>query len=392
MSDATLVGRGQLGRGLSFFGATVLCWSPIVQYVRGGIPLWILIGALAANVAWAILNIRFVPTRVIGYLCTAVMIVGGALTAAALEGDSLVAAAAAVLWVTRDARRPTWHGLVLGVITGVLVIVGDVLAPVSLLGIIALEAGVFVGFLAGLSRRQFVLAEVRARELVEEHARSDVLTARTQLASEIHDVLAHSLGGLVIQLDAVDALLESGGTVAARAKVHDARALAAEGLSEARRAVAALSETPADSSALVGADQVLADVTALVRAHDSLGGRVNLRQVGVGHDVSKRVELALRRAAQEGLTNARKHAPDVRVDVVLTWTADSVQLQITNPVGPSTRNVAGGHGLVGMRERFAALPGGSASAGRTGKHFVVTVKAQTAEWRENGDDVNMRTA
>jgi signal transduction histidine kinase len=383
MSDPTLIGRGQLGRGLSLFGAVAISWSVVSEFVHGNIALWVLVGALLATAAWVVLIM--VPPRslVLSPLCIAVMVLGGGLTAAAVDGSSLVPAAVAVLWLTRDVRFPSWRGLILGVITMVVVVVGDVLTPVSLLGIVALEAGVVVGFLAGLSRRQFVVAEIRSRELVEEHARIDVLGARAQLASEIHDVLAHSLGGLVIQLDAVDALLESGDTEAAAAKVRDARALAAEGLSEARRAVAALSESPVDASVRIGADQVVADVAALVTAHDSLGGTSELREVGVGRDVSKPVELALRRAVQEGLTNARKHAPGARVEVVLTWEDDSVQLEISNSLGitnalrTSTSTSPGGHGLVGMRERFAALPGGSASAGNSGGKFVVTVKAAT---------------
>ena len=290
----------------------------------------------------------------------------------------MVPAAYSVLWLTRDVSRPSWYGSVLGVITGALVVVGDVLSPVSLLGVIAMEAGIVVGFLAGLSRRQFVLADIRSRELVEEHARTDVLAERAQLASEIHDVLAHSLGGLVIQLDAVDALLESGDSGAAAGKVRDARVLAAEGLSEARRAVAALSESPVDATTRVPAEQVVADVFALVSGHDSLGGTAAVRQVGDGRDVSRPVELALRRAVQEGLTNARKHAPGQRVEVVLTWADASVELRISNPVARRAPGSDGGHGLIGMRDRFAALPGGSATADRTGNTFVVTVKASTA--------------
>ena len=52
MSDPTLIGRGQLGRGLSLFGAVIISWSPIAQYVHHHLPLWVLVGALLANVAW----------------------------------------------------------------------------------------------------------------------------------------------------------------------------------------------------------------------------------------------------------------------------------------------------------------------------------------------------
>ncbi len=415
MSDPTLVGRGALGRGLSVFAAAALSWSVVTAFVHGRVPLWALVGALLAQAAWVLLVALTLPPRVISTGCMVLMVLGGGLTAAAVDGSAVVPAAVAVLWLTRDIRLPSWAGLILGLITMVLVVVGDVLKPVSITGLVAIEAGVVVGLLAGLSRRAFLVAQVRARELVAEHARTDTLAARAQLASDIHDVLAHSLGGLVIQLDAVDALLEAGDSAAAAAKVRDARALAAEGLGEARRAVAALSESPADASVMVAAERVVADVTALVSAHDSLGGTAQLRQVGVGHEVTKPVELALRRAVQEGLTNARKHAPGARVEVVLTWGADSVQLEISNPLASALREPQGpgvppgepqgpglsqgpgvppgprmppgepqgpgvppgGHGLVGMGERFAALPGGSATAGRDGGRFVVTVKAGT---------------
>ena len=79
----------------------------------------------------------------------------------------------------------------------------------------------------------------------EEKAQIELLAQRQSVARDIHDVLAHSLGGLVIQLDAVEALLESGDVDAARSRVADARALAASGLGEARRAVDALRDPDA---------------------------------------------------------------------------------------------------------------------------------------------------
>ncbi|HEY5231748.1 MAG TPA: histidine kinase [Galbitalea sp.] len=378
MTDVSLVGRGRLGRGLSLFGAAALSWSVVVQFSHGRLPVWILVGALAANIAWILLIPLSVRGRVSPWVCVGVMVVAGGITAGALDGTSLVPAGVAVLWLTRDIRHPIWWGVALGLATGVLVLVGDVVVPITLLGLIALEAGLIVAFLAGLSRRQFMVADYRSRELIEEQARSDVLSARQQIAHDIHDVLAHSLGGLVIQLDAVDALLESGDTSSATAKVHDARALAAEGLTEARRAVAALTEPAAQLRSKVPGERVLEDVSALVDAHRSLGGRVELRERGVPHEVSESVEVALRRAVQEGLTNARKHAPGARVTVILTWTDGFVEAVISNPLRAGVRAAGGGHGLVGMRERFAALPGGTVTSGTEAGNFVVTAKAKTA--------------
>jgi signal transduction histidine kinase len=291
-----------------------------------------------------------------------------------------VPAAVAVLWVSRDIRRPIWHGIALGVAAMLVVLVGDVLTPISLLGLVALGAGIVVAFLGGLSRRQFFLADYRSRELIEEQARTDVLSARQHLAHDIHDVLAHSLGGLVIQLDAVDALLEAGDRGAATAKIRDARALAAEGLGEARRAVAALGEDPSDRASRVPGERVERDIEELIDAHRSLGGTAAFTEVGSRRDVSESLELALRRAVQEGLTNSRKHAPGASVNLRLAWSDGAVEATISNPMRASASASApgGGHGLRGMRERFAGLPGGAVTSGVQSGEFVVCVKAKTA--------------
>ena len=378
MTDAYLVGRGRLGQGLSLFGAVVLSWSVVAQFSHGSVPLWALVSSLAANVAWILLiplRLRGLPAQ---WICAGVMVLAGGISAAAVDGGSLVPAGVAVLWVSRDIRRPIWHGIALGLATMVVVLVGDVLMPISLLGLVALGAGITVAFLAGLSRRQFFLADYRSRELVEEQARTDVLSARQHLAHDIHDVLAHSLGGLVIQLDAVDALLESGDTIAAMAKIRDARALAAEGLSEARRAVAALREDPSDRSTRVPGERVAQDIEALVDAHRSLGGKAAFTEVGTRGEVSESLELALRRAVQEGLTNARKHAPGAAVNLRLEWSERAVGATISNPLRPTASTTGGGHGLLGMRERFAGLPGGAVTSGVQSGEFVVSVKAKTA--------------
>jgi signal transduction histidine kinase len=368
--------NGWLRRALSLFGVAAITWSVSLLYLHHDIALWVLVTVIVANVAWIFLVIIGTSSMRFSWLYVGVMVGAGGITAAAVDGSALVPAAVAVLWVTRDVRQPIGRGAALGVAAMIVVLAGDIIAPVAPLGAAGLEAGIVVAFLAGQSRRQYLLADLRTRELIEEQARTDVLSARTQIASDIHDVLAHSLGGLVIQLDAVDALLESGDADAAAAKVRDARALAAEGLGEARRAVDALSESP--SGTAVSGTQVVEDLAALMTAHRSLGGRATLREVGERRDVIGSVAVALRRAVQEGLTNARKHAAGTPVEVALRWSSDGVELQLTNPLASSTTGSGGGHGLVGMRDRFAALPGGSASAGAAGDSFVVTVKASTA--------------
>jgi signal transduction histidine kinase len=199
------------------------------------------------------------------------------------------------------------------------------------------------------------------------------------VARDIHDVLAHSLGGLVIQLDAVDALLDAGRTADAQARARDARQLAASGLEEARRAVGALHE-PRESTE--PGEQLQAALEGLVTAHRALGGRIDFATVGTPRALPAEEAHALRRAAQEALTNARKHAVGEPVTTELRWTSDAVELEIANPIGIRSQRAAlpisGRHGLTGMAERFAGLDGATLAAGAHEDRFVVEARVTTS--------------
>nr|WP_277348453.1 histidine kinase [Planctomonas sp. JC2975] len=222
----------------------------------------------------------------------------------------------------------------------------------------------------------------------EEQAKASALAARQSLARDMHDVLAHSLGGLVIQLDAVEAQLEAGETDAALARLGDARAMAASGLAEARRAVEALRAAP-DAAPSVSSTDLAASLIDLVDAHESMGGRIDFEQRGTPREVPDALATALRRALQESLSNARKHAPGEQVTVRIDWTATSVGLTVSNVVpamAPAgVLAVSGGRrGLAGMTERFDELPGGRVEATREGDAFVVRATASLGAEIEPG--------
>ncbi len=113
---------------------------------------------------------------------------------------------------------------------------------------------VAAGLMAGASRRQYLGRTRQAEELLSERVRADAerdraaaLAERNRLGREIHDLLAHSLGALSVQLDAADALLEAGHDPdKARRLVQDARVLAVQGLDETRQAVHALRDEPVE--------------------------------------------------------------------------------------------------------------------------------------------------
>ncbi|OZB82767.1 MAG: hypothetical protein B7X41_15875, partial [Microbacterium sp. 14-71-5] len=232
----------------------------------------------------------------------------------------------------------------------------------------AVIVGLVLAVVAGFGRRaQRVLLAERERASAEA-LRAQAAAHRIAIARDLHDVLAHSLGGLVVQLDAVEALLDAGDTERAAARVAAARGLAVKGLGEAREAVRALREpepaTGSDTADPVAPSAVEARIRTLIAPEQGVG----LDVAGVAHPVSGALAEALIRAVQEGLSNARKHAPGAAVLVGLVWHPDRVECTIENPV-PATpaqdRGLAatgGGFGLRGVRERFAVL-GGTVQAG-----------------------------
>ncbi|WP_158865679.1 sensor histidine kinase [Leifsonia sp. AG29] len=370
---------------LNLAGVVVVTVS-LVRADTGVRTPWVLVTALVAGAAWAARGFfARLGASTADLVCCVIAVVAGAAVAAPTNGITVVPAAIGVLAAVSDTRRSPTAGIILALLGVLLIPLGAVPFTTSVAAVVAMMAGLVLSFFAGLSRRQFRRSEEQQAQLRERELQMREEASRMALARDLHDVLAHSLGGLVVQLDAADALLEAGETAAARTRVVDARGLAVAGLTEARRAVAALREpTAADSASLEDGAALLDALEDLLAAHRSLGGSAELVSTGQPRLVTAAQSSALRRALQEALSNARKHAPGAPVTVRLTWETDRVRLTVENPVdgslvpGPLTRT-GGGYGLEGLRERFAALPaGGRAAAGREDGRFVVTAEAMLA--------------
>jgi signal transduction histidine kinase len=244
---------------------------------------------------------------------------------------------------------------------------------------VSLGAIAVVGFLAATGRKQYVLraeeAELRladAERAREEHARAAGLAERANAAREVHDILAHSLGALVLQLDALDAVLSDETPDHGRAAevLARARSLAVDGLNEARQAVGSLRADPPPL------------VNALRHLIESTPG-ASLEITGPSRPVPAEVSAALRRTAQEGLTNAVKHAPGATTAVHLAFSPCAVVLTVTDsgrPDGHAPGPLAqsgGGYGIDGLRER-AELIGASLVAGPQGAGWEVTLSVPEA--------------
>ncbi|UOX84955.1 histidine kinase [Amycolatopsis sp. FBCC-B4732] len=231
--------------------------------------------------------------------------------------------------------------------------------------------------LMGLNRRtrlarieQTELALARAQTANEEHARAAALAERARIARELHDVLAHSLAGLSLNLQGARLMLvRDGASPDAVAQLERAQQLAADGLAEARQAVAALREDA------VPVERAIADLLAAYRL-DS-GARADLEVSGEPRELDPAVGAALVRAVQEALANTRKHAAYADVEVKLDYVAGSVRLTVADRQGRRPPAApAAGYGLRGMSERVALLDGHVESGpGEDGWRIHLTVPA-----------------
>ncbi|MFF2524804.1 histidine kinase [Streptomyces liangshanensis] len=222
---------------------------------------------------------------------------------------------------------------------------------------VGLTAGVpvVIGML-NRAQHQAVNAALSAAGSAERAARAEaqaaVLTERGRIARDVHDVLAHTLAGINMQLELADALLDTGDLEKVRAANDKAHSLVKESLKQAQWTVHALRE---DSLPLVET------LTAML---ESSGHRDSLTVSGTPEEVPARATQNLLRIAQESLTNAARHAPGGAVRVELAFAASSTVLTIRNRPATRTVNpgVGSGMGLIGMRERVALL-GGTLTAG-----------------------------
>ncbi|MER5456072.1 histidine kinase [Micromonospora sp. NPDC002389] len=229
--------------------------------------------------------------------------------------------------------------------------------------------------LFSLHRREYRLRAEQTALLLEQtsrtqqaQARAAALDERTRIARELHDVLAHSLGALGVQLAVAEAQLgEQGDVVGATERIRRARRLANDGLAEARAAVAALrTDVPP-------LPRALGDLVAGFRTDHA--ATITLRTEGTPRDLPSGAEVSLLRTVREALTNAARHAPGAPVSVALDYRGPRTRLIVENPAPDpaGTRPGPGGHGLTGARERIA-LVGGTLEAGVVDGAWRVTAE------------------
>lgn len=220
-------------------------------------------------------------------------------------------------------------------------------------------------------RAELLLAQLE--DAREAEAKAAALAERTRIAQDLHDVLAQSLSGLAIQLEAARRMAR-GQDVDERLRdlLERSGKLVKEGLADARRAVGALR---GDVTAALDRLPELVE-----RYRSDLEMDATLTVLGLKRDLSDEAGLALYRGAQEALTNAARYARGSQTLVTLSYedkiTVLTVEDRVTKPgEAPATAVVSGGSGmgLTGMRERLAEV-GGCATAGPTLQGWLVRME------------------
>jgi signal transduction histidine kinase len=356
----------------------VLLLLTLIQFNDVGKNGWHGIGLLAGVVSavslagWALWVVGWgLARRWSSYLAFAGLFIlgtGGALLTGVLTdnvGVGVSPAFPALASVIISARWPTLRAaLVVGWFEVVLLVSAATQGwhqfSTSGLGYACMLVGMFG---LGVGRRSNILRAQSAEKLLletdranHEQAHAAALAERSRIAREIHDVLAHSLAALTVQLEAADALLEAGGE-AGVAKAHDyvakSRRIAREGLIETRRAIAALRE---DAPPLPELLYALADAY-----QGDTGADAAVQISGLPRPLAADAGLTVYRATQESLTNVRKHAPGARVTVRVEYETAQVRLTVRNTPPPGdSGDLAGsgsGLGIVGLRQRVDLVRG-----------------------------------
>lgn len=264
------------------------------------------------------------------------------------------------------------------------------LANAVLLGVLALAYALFTninatiqivlglgaGFIFMIAFTQLATSEQQARreleranaQLAEYAAQVEQLATmreRNRLAREVHDTLGHYLTVINVQLEVVTKLIDANPARAKEAAVK-AKALASEGLNEVRRSVVALRPTPLEDKPLPEA------IGGLIETSRDAGLLVTFEQTGLMRVLSPEMETVLYRAAQEALTNIRKHAHASAADVRLTYEVNAVNLRVRDN-GVGRRDDEDNVGLTALRERVAALNGAVLAENHLEGGFVLDV-------------------
>ena len=313
------------------------------------------------------------PLEVQGVVIALMGAAGVAIAGLQLKGATGVAAGVAVFMALT--RLPFTAGVAVG---GVVTIGLGVVTAIAGSSSSAVAAEMLVTVLLGVvalflkrsresqDRTELLLAQLE--DARDDQARAAAVAERGRIASELHDVLAHSLSGAAIQLQGARKLAgrEHASPILSDA-IDRASELVKSGLANARQAVGALR-----GDAL----PTVAELPRLIESYKTdMNLDVRLRIEGEARTLPADPSLALYRGAQEALTNVARYAPDAFTTVIVCYERDRTRLSVDNGVSAAAprEGMGGGRGLEGLRERIERA-GGTISAGPTTDGWRVEIE------------------
>jgi len=318
----------------------------------------------------------FAAPATLWLLAAALSFVDGRLVTFAVSSFAAGLAAALLLGNLRDETQAR-VGLAIVAAAAVTIVYND---PNHTGGEFVFTPLVFViAWLAGFAlherAEQAKAAEVRAARAEAERdaaARIAVAEERARIARELHDIVAHAMSVMVLQVGALRHKAEPG----EREVLEGIEDTGRTALAEMRRLLGAMRRV--DDGLELEPQPGISRIDPLLDEIRRSGLPVELHVEGEPFPLSHAMDLSAYRIVQEALTNTLKHAHASRADVTIRYGSSDVQIEVRDDGAGAAHGDGLGHGLVGIRERVK-IYGGEMSAGRVnGGGFVLSARLPLA--------------
>jgi signal transduction histidine kinase len=294
------------------------------------------------------------------------------LTTVAVSDSRAWAVAVLILMSYTASRYAGWAGAGLAVALGVLygavitslegsgsfwLVVGNTLFMLCLMVLVPCAAGLALG-------RREQLAHHDADQAVEEE--------RTRIARELHDVVGHALGLIVVQAEGERAVLIEGVPDSTQETLAAIAQCARDALDDVRRLLVVMR-----SEHSMGPQPGLSELPRLLESVETAGLSTDLVIEGHPRALPTAIDLSAYRVVQEALTNTLRHSHGGSAHVAIHYADDEVIIDVFDDGRASTDRQSRGFGLLGMRERVALFGGEVKAGARPGGGFGVHVNLPT---------------
>lgn len=346
--------------------AVVVTGATVGPAVVAREPWWVLVFALLASVP--VLWRRRAPIAVLWVVGPAITVLACVHALPALPYGTIICVYTIAAYSRQSLRRVALLAVCVGVLVS-LAIPNErpesyAYAAISFTTAWALGTGVRA------RRAQIAMLEERARRLEEERGAA-VDRERLRIARDMHDIVTHSVGLMIIRAETGPLLTRTDpdGADAVFAGIADTGREAVQQLRHSLGALRGIGDPPHQPGI-----EAIPDLVELTRRG---GLTASFDESGTRRAVSGDVGVTAYRVVQEALTNTRKHARATCVRVSLRWTEDRLLVRVSDD-GAGVVDDSTGYGLLGMRERVTSS-GGTLRHGRSGNGFDVAAELPLAQ-------------